>query len=85
MKTETEVRNQQAINDFFRGFGTDTAKEYSKSFIDLAAMVAEKQNLTDNYREDLISKIRDLNTLILQLGEMAEVSPPILQRLYQKN
>lgn len=84
MKTEIEIKNQQAINEFFEAFGADTGIEYSNSIIDLIAMVATSSgNL--NHREDLVTKLKDLNRLVSQLGKSENLITKPLTDFYNKN
>lgn len=85
MRTQTELSNQQAINEFFEGYGPDTAKEYSSSIVDLLLLVADNNNFSREYREDLTTKLKDLNRLVLQLGKTDKIPLPILESDYQKN
>lgn len=84
MRTNTEIRNQQAINEFFDAFGTDTTKEYSEAFFDLVILLGENQKLSSSRREDLTTKLKDLNRLVTQLGSLENVNSS-LENAYQKN
>ena len=73
MKTQGQLKNQQAINEFFEAFGADTAKEYSTSIFDLLTIVSTHTNTSCEFKEDLSFKLKDLNRLILQLEKTEAV------------
>lgn len=85
MKTQEQLKNQQAINDFFEAFGVDTAKEYSTSIFDLTVMVATQTNISSEHKEDLLTKLKDLNRLILQFEKIEEVEISSFMNVAQSN
>lgn len=85
MKTQVQSKNQQAINDFFEAFGVDTAKEYSTSIFDLTVMVAAQVDIPSQYKEDLLTKLKDLNRLVLQLEKTEKVCSPVFEGTEQRN
>ena len=77
--------NQQAINAFFEAFGTSTSKEYSSTILDMIVMLSENENLGKAFREDAISKLKDMNKLILQLSAFDDVAAPKIEIDFHKN
>jgi hypothetical protein len=65
---QIETQNQNAINDFFEAFGTQTTKQYSETIVDLIVLMSE-QDLEKNYKQDAVTKLKDLNRLVLQLNQ----------------
>ena len=82
---KTQAINQAAIKDFFEAFGPETAKEYSTTIVDVIVLLSKSEDLEKNYREDVVTKLKDLNRLVLQLGVSENFFPPGIMLGIQKN
>jgi len=68
-------RNQEAINEFFEGYGFDTIKEYGQTFFDLISLLQQKQITSNAFAEDLTGKLSSMYRLISALER--EESPAL--------
>ena len=67
MITVTKSENQQVINEFFEGYGHETAKEYGQTFFDVMQVLQTGERMTSEGMEDLTGKFSILQTLINEI------------------
>lgn len=72
-------QNQQAINDFFEGYGHSTSLEYSSFFFDLLSLLSQQSKPTETFMADAIGKLNTLNQLIYNLKAVHNSLDPAFQ------
>jgi len=63
----TDVKNQEAINSFFEGYGFNTLKEYGQTFFDVINLLEQNPIASKAFKEDLYGKFSSIYRLLASI------------------